>query len=82
MAEVNIAGWYEPYIYRNPRTGQTSIHLRVRHNRLTSQRAKDFRACVASDLRGLTFRGHGSAEDEREVHAAMTAAAKTCAKQV
>lgn len=74
MADVDLGSIWEPY----QRAGK--VYIRRRHNRLQSEKAKHFRACVGEELRGHTYRGHGSAEDVREARAALTAAAHRCSR--
>jgi len=75
----SLAEEYEPYLYRNPVTGKRKLVLRERHDVTHSSRLAAYRDCMSEELRGARYRGHGAAEDEREVRAAFSKAAHECA---
>lgn len=79
MPDLDIGNLFSPYLRHDPVTDRATLHYRTRHNRLTSQRAEEFRACVGNLTRDRTHRGQGSAEDARETRAALANAAHLCA---
>ena len=81
MAKAGDAGLLdlEPYYRTDPVTGQRKLFFRVRHDIVRSPRLQRYDACMAEQLRGHRYRGHGAAADEAAVRQAMREAAKYCA---
>ena len=65
--------------HTDPVTRKTTHIVRKAHNDQSSTRLKNFQHCVATHLRGHTYRGSGAVEDSIRVRDGFTAAAKSCA---
>lgn len=74
-----IIGDEEMYARRNPAGGEELV-MRPRHNRIRSKRLAAQLECVSEFLRGRRYRGHGPAEDERDVREALSQASKKCSR--
>ena len=61
----------EPYVRRDPVTGQEKLFFRKRHNTIRSPRLQEYDRCMAGQLRGRRYRGHGSAADEAAARQAL-----------
>lgn len=68
----------EPYLRRDPVTGQATLHFRKRHDTIRSPRLQEYDRCMAERLRGHRYHGQGSVEDEAAVRAALRQAAQYC----
>lgn len=69
----------EPYLRRDPITGQEKLFFRKRHDTIHSPRLQAYDRCMAGQLRGKRYRGQGSAADEAAVREALRQAAQYCA---
>lgn len=80
MAKTNEAAYLdeEPYVRRDPVTGQEALYFRKRHNTIRSPRLQAYDQCMADQLRGHRYRGQGSADDEAAVRDALRQAAHYC----
>lgn len=68
----------EPYLRRDPVTGQQTLHFRKRHDTIHSPRLQVYDRCIADQLRGKRYHGQDSAADEAAVRQAMREAAQYC----
>lgn len=82
MAKENEAAMIneEPYMRRDPVTGQEKLFFRKRHDMIRSPRLQQYDRCMADRLRGHRYRGQGSAADEAAVRQAMREAAQYCSR--
>lgn len=80
MAKFNEAAFIdeEPYLRRDPVTGQEKLFFRKRHDTIHSPRLQAYDRCMADQLRGHRYRGHGAAADEAAVREALRQAAQYC----
>lgn len=80
MAKDNEAAMIneEPYLRRDPVTGQEKLFFRKRHDTIRSPRLQAFDRCMSGRLRGRRYDGHGAAADEAAVRQAMREAAQYC----
>lgn len=68
----------EPYLRRDPVTGQVKLFYRVRHDVDRSPALQARQACMREALAGRHFRGDGAREDTLDVRAAFREASETC----
>lgn len=80
MAKDNDAAMIaeEPYWRRDPVTGQEKLFFRKRHDTIRSPRLQAYDRCMADQLRGHRYRGHGAAMDETAVREALRQSARYC----
>jgi len=68
----------EPYMRRDPITGQEKLFFRKRRDTIRSPRLQAYDRCMADQLRGHRYHGQGSAADETAVREALRQAAQYC----
>lgn len=80
MAKEGIPIDLEPYMRRDPVTGQEKIFFRKRHDIVRSPKLLKYDACMSERLRGKRYRGHGAQADTEAVREALREAAHYCAQ--
>lgn len=78
MARDGWASQEEPYLRRDPVTGQVKLFYRVRHDVDRSPKVLAHQACMREEMDGRHFRGRGSRQDAETVRAAFREATEVC----
>ncbi|MCY0865920.1 MAG: hypothetical protein OWQ57_13300 [Sulfobacillus sp.] len=80
MAKANEANLLdlEPYLRRDPVTGQEKLYFRKRHDIVRSPRLQAYDQCMSEQLRGKRYREHGAQADTEAVRQALRQAAQYC----
>jgi aspartate oxidase len=68
----------EPYLRRDPVTGQVKLFYRVRHDVDRSPKLLAHQACMREEMAGRHFRGDGARQDTVDVRAAFREATAVC----
>ncbi len=80
MSKAGIDLSFRAYTRRDPVSGSTKTFLRDKHSRQSSRRLKEFQSCIASAMRGKTFRTGNARDNSVSVRSALASSAKQCAK--